>query len=203
MNPDNLQQAWQSASAQPRITINAELLEREVERNKRSFANSIFWRDAREIGIALALIPAWIFLGNLAQLPWTWYLMLPALVWLAAFMLWDRRRQRQRSAPASESLRTQIEHSLAQVEHQIWLLKNVFWWYIFPFVPPMAAFLLQMGWKLREGGWAAIAIVILIALNSLAVLLFAYSVNQRAVKNSLEPRREELLALQRGLAENP
>lgn len=203
MNPDELQHAWQSPAAQPRITINAELLQREVVRNKKSFATAILWRDVREIGVSFVMIPAWIYLGIMAQLPWTWYLMLPALVWVPGFMLWDRQRQRRQSLLPEESLRHQVESSLAAVEHQIWLLKNIFWWYIFPFVPPMAAFLLQMAWTMREGGWAALAIVVLMALSSAAITLYVYSLNQRAVLKSLEPRRQELLTLHCSLVEVP
>ena len=65
-------------------------------------------------------------------LPWTAYLMVPALLWVAGFMLLNRRRHKQRAPEPGEPLGRGVESSLAQVEHQIWLQRNVFWWYLLP-----------------------------------------------------------------------
>ena len=50
MDPDKYQQAWQAAATQPHVTIDADLLLNEVQRQQRSFQKSIFWRDFREVG---------------------------------------------------------------------------------------------------------------------------------------------------------
>ena len=52
MNPDDFKQAWQAQSSQTRLTIDAELLLKEVRRNQQHFTAMIFWRDVREVGIA-------------------------------------------------------------------------------------------------------------------------------------------------------
>jgi len=44
MNPDNFQQVWQTQTSQTRLTIDAELLLKEVRRNQQYFAATIFWR---------------------------------------------------------------------------------------------------------------------------------------------------------------
>ena len=62
--------------------------------------------------------------------------MIPSLLWVIGFFLVDRLRHRNVPPVAGEPLRRRVELSLAQVEHQIWLLKHVFWWYILPFIPP-------------------------------------------------------------------
>src|SRR5262245_25454936 len=105
MKFDELQKAWQSEGAQARLTVDADLLLKEVQRNHRLFAATIFCRDAREIGVALVLIPIWILLGIHWTLPWTWYLCVPALLWIAGFMYADRKRQRLREARAGNTLR--------------------------------------------------------------------------------------------------
>src|SRR3954451_17696328 len=122
-NPDEFKRAWQG---QPRLTVDAELLLKEVQRNEQSFNAMIFWRDFREVGLALVMVPLWIYLGVKNSSPWTYYLTVPVLLWYAGFMLVDRRRH-QRQPSEGESLRRHVEGSLAEVEHQIWLLRNVHW----------------------------------------------------------------------------
>src|SRR6185436_18118907 len=96
MSPDDFQQAWQASSSQGRVMIDADLLVKEVRRNQQQFACTILARDIREVGVALILIPVWLYLGSWLSLPWTWYLTIPGLIWIAAFMIVDRRRHSQR-----------------------------------------------------------------------------------------------------------
>jgi hypothetical protein len=196
MDPDDLKQAWQMQPSKARLTIDAELLLKEVQRNQQYLDATIFWRDVREVGVSLLMMPLWIYLGIRLSLPWTWYLMLPALLWVAGYMLADRRRHKQEPAEAGEPLRQHVEGSLAQVEHQIWLLRNVFWWYLLPLGLPLLAFFGQVAWRVRTAGWwNAFALAVI---NSVFVaLVFAgiYRLNQYAVRAGLEPRRRELEAL--------
>jgi hypothetical protein len=195
MNPDALKQAWQAQSSQARLTIDADLLLQEVQRNQRQFSATIFWRDVREVGTALLMIPLWCYMGLKLSLPWTWYLTVPALAWIAGYMLADRMRHRRRPPEPGEPLRQHVQNSLAQVEHQIWLLRKVLWWYLLPLALPMLAFFGQLGWNMRAGGWlTALAVAGLVALGVL-ILAFVYRVNQHAVRSELEPRRQELEAL--------
>src|SRR5947208_1653146 len=93
MNSEEFKQAWQAQSP-GRLTIDAELLLTEVRRNQRRFAATIFWRDVREVGVGILMIPVWLYMGAKLHLPWTWYLMLPALVWVVAFFVIDRVRNK-------------------------------------------------------------------------------------------------------------
>jgi hypothetical protein len=90
MNPDSLKAAWRGQTARTRLTIDADLLLKEVRRNERSFNAMIFWRDLREIGVSLIMVPVWFYLITRHSLPWTAYLMVPALLWVAGFMMVDR-----------------------------------------------------------------------------------------------------------------
>ncbi len=143
------------------------------------------------MGTAILLVPLWLYLGVKLSLPWTWYLTVPALVWIAGFMLADRMGHKRQPPEPGEPLRQRVESSLAQVEHQIWLLRNVLWWYLLPLALPMLAFLGQVAWETRSGGWLAAVMV------SVVVIVFAgvYWLNQYAVRSALEPRRQELEAL--------
>ena len=59
---------------------------------------------------------------------------------IAGFMLADRVRHKRRPPVPSEPLRQCVESSLAEVEHQIWLLRNVLWWYLLPLALSASAF---------------------------------------------------------------
>jgi hypothetical protein len=195
MSPDDLKRAWQAQTPDSLLRLDPELLLNEIRRKQRSFAATIFWRDVREVGVSLLLVPWWLYLGVRQSLPWTWYLMVPVLLWVAGFMLVDRRRQRRQHAEPSESLCRSVESSLAQVEHQIWLLRNVHWWYLLPFTLSVLAFLAQVTWQTRsEGWWTAVAFTG--AVTVVAVLLAGvYRLNQHAIRADLEPRRQELAAI--------
>ena len=154
----------------------------------------IFWRDLREIGVSLVMVPVWFYLIARHSLPWTAYLMVPALLWVAGFMLVDRWRHQQRPAEKGEPLGQRVAGSLANVEHQIWLLRNVVWWYLLPPGLAIMAFFGQSAWVVRsaDGGWA------LYRGNDRGGgggFRRVYWLNQHAIRSELEPRRQELQAL--------
>ena len=141
------------------------------------------------------MAPLWIYLGVKQHLSWTWYLVVPAVLWIAGYMLVDRMRHNRRPPQLSDPLRERVKSSLAQVDHQIWLLRNVFWWYLLPLAVSVLAFFVPMAWHGRSGGWGA-------ALGPLGMVVFAgivfggiYWLNQFAIRAELEPRRRELETL--------
>jgi hypothetical protein len=201
MNPDKLKRAWQMQSSQTRLTIDADLLLNEVRRNQRYFAAMIFWRDVREIGLSLLMVPLWIYLGVKLSLPWAWYFTVPVLVWIAGFMLVDRMRHRRQLTEPGEPLRRRVESSLAQIEHQIWLLRNVLWWGLLPFGLSFLAFFGQIAWLTRSGGWATALVMAGLAVVAISILAYVSSLNQNAVRCELEPRRQELETLLRNLTD--
>lgn len=195
MSPDKFQQAWQTQSSQSRLTIKAELLLKEVQRNERLFTAIVFWRDVREVGVALVLVPIWIYVGVTFAIPWTWFLSVPAMLWIAGFMLVDRLRHKQQPLEGSQPLCQHVERSLAQIEHQIWLLRNVFWWYLLPLALAVLAFFGQITWEVRSGGWLAALIAVLAFLIGFVAFAAVYRLNQHAVRTDFLPRRQELESL--------
>lgn len=196
MQPDEFQQAWQSDAAQDRVTIDADLLRKEVQRNRQDFRATIARRDCVEVGVALLLLPVWIYMGISDASPWTWYLTVPALIWVAGYILVFRMRHRQEPSQPDDSLLTCVKRSLTEVEDQIWLLQNVLWWYLLPIAIPILAYTAHLAW-LKSRDW-------LVAISGenafsmiffVAIFYFLYYVNQRAVRLQLEPRRQELLKL--------
>lgn len=206
MTPDDFKQAWKTQSSGIRLSIDPEMLDAEARRFQKQFRTVLFWRDLRELGTALLLIPLWLFLGQKLTLPWTWYLMVPVLVWIAGYMLIHRMRHKPRPADPGEALCRRLERNLAQVEGQIRLLKNVLWWCLLPMAVPMLAFVGHVAWLDGQRGWetAFFASVIVLVLG---VVFFAVRrINQSAVRADLVPRRDEfrtqLLSLQEESAES-
>ena len=151
MNPDDFKPAWQGETTRTRLGVDADLLVDEVRRQQRAFAAMIFWRDVREVGVALVLVPVWIILGVRGSLPWTWYLMVPALLYVGGYMLVGRRRQGRLAPGPGEPLRPLVAGSLAQVEHQIWLLRHILRWYLLPIALPALAFVGRSSGGSRSG----------------------------------------------------
>lgn len=195
MNPDDIQQVWRSQSSKIDVTNGAELLLKEVQRNADSFNAMILGRDVRELVVGAGLIPIWFFLGFMWNLPWSWYLTVPALIWSVGFIWVDRVRRSKLSLNSGEPLRLHVQNSLTEVEHQIWLLKNVVWWYLMPISVAISIFFLQVAWQVRSGG--VVMALFLICDFAIVGLIFyyVYGLNQDAVKKMLEPRRQELVTL--------
>ena len=69
------------------------------------------------------------------------------------------------------------------MEHQIWLLRNVFCWYLLPFAIPILAFFAHVAWSLRFAGWLEALIFFVILAGSLSAIdVLIYYINQRAVR---------------------
>lgn len=195
MEPDQFQQAWRAHSSQTRVAFDADALLKELQRSQQEFQSTIFGRDVREVGVSLVMIPMWLAMGIWMSLPWTWYLTIPALIWVAGFILADRRRYPQRPSDPGEPLLFYVKESLAQTEHQIWLLRNVFWWYLLPFCLSIMAFFLQVAWNKSSDRLEFAFSAGASGLFLLVVYGGVYFLNQYAVRKQLEPRRQELLKL--------
>lgn len=195
MNDDVVKGAWQAQSSQTRLVFDADTVLKEVERSQKYFNAIILRRDQVEIRVAILLVPTWIVMGWKLGLPWTWYLTIPGLLWIAGFMLFDRLKHRSNRTAAADSLRQSVQSSLHEVQHQIRLLRNVLWWYVSPIAIPVFAFFGQIGWEVKEGGLLMAAVMACFFGIAMAVFVFVFAVNRDAIRNELEPRRQELQAL--------
>ncbi len=202
MNPDDFGRAWRAESSQTRLDVDADLLLDEVRRDERELVAKLIRRDVIEVGAALLMVPVWLYLGVKLSLPWTWYLMVPALAWVAVTMLRDLTRQiRRRRVESGEPLREWVEKSLAEVRRQIRLLRSVLWWSLLPLGLPGAVFLGQMAWDWRSLGWAMVAVPGVVFAGGAIVFWGVYRMNRDAIRTDLKPRQKELEALLARLGE--
>jgi CubicO group peptidase (beta-lactamase class C family) len=193
MNFEDFQKSWQSQDGDKRISIKADVLLSEVRRNQQQFHHTILRRDLIEVGVAAVLVPIFTYWGWKGQ--WTSYLVAFACFVVGAYFLVNRWRQRKKTPDLHGSLKDCATTSLAEVNHQIYLLKNVLWWYLLPIYVPIVMFFGETAW--RKGG--PVGANIIAALTTVFMVGFTtvtyagiYWLNQRAVKKNLEPRRREL-----------
>ncbi len=195
MSLDRLQQAWKAESSQVRVMFDPDRIEREVQQSHDAFRSTIFWRDVREVGVALVMIPFWIALGVGTSSPWTWYLGIPAFLWTAGFMLIDRRLHPQRPSDPGEPLMFHVKESLGQVEHQIWLLRNVFWWYLLPLVVAWGLIATVLVYEMRSE--LELSPLLIFYFSGYVVMCFVlfwaiYRMNRDAAEKQFTPARERL-----------
>ena len=195
MEPDKFQQAWKSTASQTKVKIDTELLAQAVQKSHQGFQSTINGRDLREVGVAVLLLIYWVYKGLTTTMPWTWWLTVPALLWVAGFILVDRKRHPQRPSEPGEPLNFYAKEALTQVERQIWLLRNVFWWYLLPLGTAMMAFFAQVSWDISSSWWGFALSLVFWSLFVLAIDGAIYWLNQYAVRKTLEPRRQDLLKL--------
>ena len=192
MSLDKLQQAWKAEASQLKVTFDADLLSIQVQQSQDEFRSLIFWRDVREIGGSLLMILVWFAMGIGLSLPWSWWLTVPALLWISGFMLVDRKRHPKTPSEPGQSLLFYAKVSLSQIDHQIWLLRNVFWWYLFPFAISLSAFFIHVFWNMTGTWWGTMLVAAPFGLLLYCLYRRIYRLNQEAVRHQLEPRQEHL-----------
>ena len=190
MNFESLQQRWQQQESRSQVKVDASLILQEVRRNHRSFQAMIFWRDFREVGAALFVAVFIIIHGR----DWKDWLLAVAGTGVGIFLLRDHLRQRKQRPRVSEDLRLYVQHSLDEVRHQSWLLRNVLWWYLLPLMCPMLISNAVQADTVRQGVRQSVAIVVM--------AWVIYKLNQHAVRKQLVPREQELERLLAGISED-
>ena len=195
MTLDEYREIWQrqepGGDAGP---LNEEALS-EVKERSREYDRKLFWRDVREIGVAVL---GAVFFGYVALTAGSPLMRIGAAVVVAAaaFIVWKLRRARRNGdaelagRPVANRLRARIE----RVERQIRLLESVLWWYLAPLGIGVALMLVSDGWGL----WTAGELLLLVIVYG-----YIWHLNQRAVRRCHRPRRQELARLLHRLEEEP
>ena len=191
MTFDELQRTWQSQESGFRLSIDSEMLHREIKRNKAHFERIVFWRDVREVGVAILLFVFFMYHGLKSSI-WPLVLLALSVGCVAMFMTVDRIIQKRQRPRLTKSLTSCIESCLAQVNHQVWLLKNVLWWYLLPPGIGIGIFIAYVAWKIRNTGRMPLVFVLAYALFCIFLYWGIYLLNQWAVRKQLIPRKREL-----------
>lgn len=194
MSLDDAQQQWQSHNHGKLMTIDVDLLFKEVRRNQFAMEAAVFRRDCVEVTLGLFMACFYgygaIYWGKPA-----WGVTALGCLFVAIFLSVDRRIQRRRRPACDSTLASCIQSSMSVVRHQIWLLRNVFWWYLLPLWIGLVAF------TASNGDSAAIHLFSLVGAMPICTLVFwwIYRGNQSTVQRVLIPRCDELQAMQASL----
>ena len=104
-------------------------------------------------------------------------------------------RHQQKPSDPGEPLLHCMKVSLTQVENQIWLLRNFFWWGLLPISVSALAFFAHVAWLSRSGGWLTTLFLVVVIVVAGSIIAVVHFLNQRVLRLELEPRRQELLTL--------
>jgi drug/metabolite transporter (DMT)-like permease len=198
MTFDELKKTWQEEETGLKVTVDSDILLASVKRNKEYFASAIFWRDVREGGLAFLGAVFFLYQGMKSDL-WSLYLPALACIFVGAFMIVDRVIQKKKLPKPSDSLAECIRISLAQVEHQIWLLRNILWWYLLPFAVGIALFWGHVGWQVHNDTATGLIFIGGCFVGLIFLYIGIYYLNQYAVRKVLIPRKDELGSLLKNL----
>ena len=134
MKLDELREAWKSQDT--RTTVRTVLLLESIRKRQRRHNRFIWLRNIRE---GWGTILAAVFFAcsvesdveSRLQL-WPFYFAMAILFGIGAFRVIDNQRQKRRAAQYEDSSLSFVERSLQNINHRIWLLENIIWWWILP-----------------------------------------------------------------------
>lgn len=189
------QSAFPPEATQENDSMGTDALREALLRDRQQFLAMISRRDRGEAVVLMSLTPLWFVLGSWASVVWTWYLTVPVLIWSPGFTLVYQNRHRQPAGEPGEPLQECAKRSLKDVEAQIWLLRNVFWWCLLPLTLSLMTFFVHTAWQLSGGSSVFPLLILGCGLFLFVIFRWVYSLNQRARRTQLEPRRQTLLEL--------
>ncbi len=200
----DIQDLWQSQSAKEDFPKEEDVMQ-SVLNKSRKLRRTVFWRDVREVVTALFLSLLFLWIGlQQPSAAWagTWYAAATLVLAVGVFLTSDHLRQRRKERNFGDSLTQRLRAARGQVDHQIWLLRNVIWWYLAPLGLAALIVLFQTALGTLDaisdrpinaaGILFLAAILAAVLVLVVAVFLFIYRLNQKAVEKDLIPRRREL-----------
>lgn len=195
MTFDELQKTWQSQQAGPKLAIDPDLLLKEIKRNKKHFETGIFIGDVVGVGFTVLLVAFFLFFGIKWNL-WPLWLLALLCLWVDVFMVADRMVQKRRQPCLSDSLFNCVKSSLAQINHQVWLYRNVLWRSLLPIGAGLIIWFSYCGISEMNGNDEPSLGYLLGILACIVgtILLYwgIYCLNQWAIRKELVPRKHEL-----------
>ena len=196
---DKLQKTWQCQHASLKLPVDADadVLLKEVRRNQQQWGAINFWGAVLEIGGEFLATLFFLYQGlrranwSPIRLPdWDSLLVAFACAGVGTFRLVNRIVQRRKQTPANDPLKACIEASLTEVNHDIWLQRNVFWWCWLPFTTALAVSFCYASLRFHTLKFVAFLVLFVIPLA-----WWGYRLSHFTVRKVLEPRRHELEAL--------
>jgi hypothetical protein len=191
--PNDVKNLWQSQPTEP-----PGFRPEEFRMKINKFERRIFWRNLREYAAGVVVIAAfgyyeWRLPGLLLRVGSG--LMIAGVLYA---MYQIHRRASLRSAPADLGLSTCIQFHRKSLERQRDALRTVWSWYLLPFVPGFAVFMIgstARQWAAHQGSLGHLVISSLVSPGIVAAVFFAiWKLNRRAAER-LQTQIDELESL--------
>lgn len=195
MTFEHIQQSWKAQPIDQRLSAEAQLAE--AKKRARRFHTTIMWRDVRELIASLFVAGVFAYTAQ-SQPPIAAagsYFVAAIALGVGAFFVIDRWRQRQRETSNSTEPRAALARSLDAIDHQIWLLRNVAWWYIGPLALGVLVWAGAVAATMPLPAPAQLVFLGVVVLVEIAVSLIVYWLNQKAVDGVLRPQRDDFARL--------
>ena len=186
MEFEEMKKIWDAQNNEPMYAINEEALFRRI-RAKSSRASRI--SNINEIGLILIVIVTsgiLLFVGNQSFYD---YLTVFALLSIGLYIWIGRMQRKKRESEFDRSMLGELDQALANVDHETNRAKTFFWWFLLPVAIPAFLNMAQAGtpsWK-----WFVVP----------AAFVLSYFVVQWGLKRKQLPRKKELEALRKILAD--
>lgn len=193
MDPEKLQQAWQSQSCEALGTDPEQWLK--VARFEQRLD---FWSDLFVAAVLLGC-GGWKLWSAFQDIEsdWPWLIYCACLAWVVIYILKSRWRRRRKSAPFDDTVLAHVETSIHDIEVQMRQDRTALWWYLLPIaagcmIPPVVILALEYGTKplvdslvpfLRKEG------------SFLGTFIFVYVVMEGARRVGLKRELQELQGL--------
>ena len=162
-----------------------------VHTRSRQFHRQIGFRDLGELAasvlVAIMIVPAATRGPVLARVGAL--VILAGLVLVAFKLVRARRLTTKRTIDVTLPVATALRAELGQIDAQIALLASVAWWYVAPLLG--GSVLLVAGWHGRAGWLFSASYAMFAALLAWGII----ALNQRAVRRTLQPKREDVVRL--------
>lgn len=185
---DNLKRVWQQQPIDKTVELfNKKNSITDIKKKAEAFNKSIFWRDIRESFAAVILCIIFIYQGfhsSNSVYKAGCFISAAGCIFIAIF-LYIKKMQFSKT-DYTEDINHNLKNSLSQVNAQIWLLRNVFWWYLLPLIP---------GIFIQNFTHESISKVWIFNIVTVLILILVYWLNQWAVKKSLLPLKSDLEAI--------
>ena len=141
MNDDPVCRLWQSTPAGVEGDTMKTL--ETIRKKARAFERTIFWRDTREIGVAMVMVPIFVYVAIRSRpspLTCAGFILTALSCLFIAAWLWRSRRGAPRPAP-DDNVAAYGRALLAGYDHQIALLRSAKYWYVLPIYASMLTIL--------------------------------------------------------------
>ena len=184
MREHDLISIWKSSADKERITINEEKLMSELTINMKKFDKKVFYRDLREIIIAIIMLPIFVFIAYAIPMILSKVGAIILSLWCIYVIYYLRKNNKQNPNLDQLPNKEYLTEKRAFLLNQYNLVNGALYWYITPFCIGTLFFIngvdLPLGKSILFNG-------IIIAMSAVI-----YFMNKKAARVNIQPKIDEV-----------